>query len=390
MNSRVAKLINNNRIAEVIFENSVNGMFIMLLPEPITWEDKSEAEKEQLLDFIFENQVVAHCNMAFLDLNGIDPTNTEILTPKYFFRNDKGYYKEIWHQIYSKGQLNVQSFKTKRDGTPLHVDGTYQLIFNDSNQILGHFGIQQDVTSQKNLEIELLNAVKMREKFIDILSHDLKMPVANIIGLLDLFEKAYDAHNQRDYTNELFSMLKTSTSYLDEMLQNMLVWSRSHGNRIPFKPEKHQLSSIVDRCVEPYVDIARSKSIELIFDKEIECPHTLFVDLDMINTIIINLITNAIKFTPKGGSITVKYLDNDVYDVISVSDTGKGISESKLSKLFKVGEIVSSPGTNGEKGSGLGLLIIDDFIKRHHGKIEVSSELGKGSTFTCYLPKLKS
>tara|TARA_B100000780_G_scaffold249414_1_gene195103 strand:+ start:2288 stop:3457 length:1170 start_codon:yes stop_codon:yes gene_type:complete len=386
MKSQISGVINHDQIKDIVFEQSLNGVFVMLLPHPVTWDGTSIDEKEQLLDLFYDNQVVAHFNPAFCEMHGLSPENALNLKPKDFYK-DKSYFKEVWQQLYNDGYLKVQSVKPNFNGKTIYIDGSYRLIYSKTGEIIGHYGIQQDVTEQRNQEEALRNAIKMRDKFVDILSHDLKAPIANIISLIGLFEKAYEAKHQTSYTNELFDMLRKSSGHLNDMLHNMLIWSRSHGKRIPFNPEFNRLETVVERTIEPYVDIARSKSIELSFDSDVFSNKSIYVDIDMLHTILSNLIVNAIKFTPNHGEISITFSEDESYDIIAVTDNGVGIKPTRLKTLFKVGENISKPGTNGEKGSGLGLLIIDDFIKRHQGKIDVQSELGKGSTFKCYFPK---
>jgi signal transduction histidine kinase len=167
-------------------------------------------------------------------------------------------------------------------------------------------------------------------------------------------------------------------------VDNLLEWSRSQQSTASFRPEELDLFTIVDGTCRVLEAMANQKEIRM--DNLVESGTTVYADERMLETILRNLISNAIKFTPEGGSITIRsqLLDDGVE--VSVTDTGVGIEESALSKLFAIDSAYRTSGTDGERGSGLGLDICREFVHRHDGHLRVESTVGLGSTFRFTLP----
>jgi signal transduction histidine kinase len=183
----------------------------------------------------------------------------------------------------------------------------------------------------------------------------------------------------------LKEMQKTSKSSY-ELLDNLLQWSRSQTSRVKYSPSKISLYNAVAENYDLLKKSADIKNIEL--KSNIDKKVTLIADEDMVTTILRNLITNAIKFTPKEGRITIsaKEVENNFVQ-ISVSDTGIGIEPERIEKIFRIDSANSTEGTEGEKGSGLGLILSKEFVEKHGGKIWVESQVNAGTTFHFTLPK---
>jgi signal transduction histidine kinase len=168
------------------------------------------------------------------------------------------------------------------------------------------------------------------------------------------------------------------------LLDNLLNWAKAQTGQIRYKPQKTILSVIIREILEVSNSIAKLKSITLnyIHADEIE----VYADLDMLKTILRNLISNAIKYTHSDGKIDVSAIQNQNNIDITVSDNGVGMSEETRNKLFNIDTNITTKGTQNEKGSGLGLMLCKEFVERHGGLIWVDSELGKGSVFVFSLP----
>ncbi|MCX7874878.1 MAG: PAS domain S-box protein [Melioribacteraceae bacterium] len=230
-------------------------------------------------------------------------------------------------------------------------------------------------------ELSLLNSTK--DKFFSIIAHDLRNPFITILGFTDLLLTDYKELNESEVMFYLEEM-KKSAEISHNLLQNLLQWSRSQTGRIEFHPAKINLKNLVNVNLELLQPSATNKEIEI--KSEVEESLYVFADEDMLNTIIRNLITNAIKFTPIGGKITVASKEIGKYAEISVTDTGVGMSESTISNLFKLDSTHSTLGTNQEAGTGLGLILCKEFVEKHGGKIWVESKINEGSKFIFYLP----
>lgn len=183
------------------------------------------------------------------------------------------------------------------------------------------------------------------------------------------------------------SLLNESAIQVNKLLENLLEWSNVQTGSMIFQPEKTKIKSLIKDSIALLTNIADDKNIVItehyILDVE------LLLDRHMVRTIMRNLISNAIKFTPDNGHIDihVEKLDEDL--TITISDSGKGMSDSQIEKLFRIDEITSTRGTNNEKGSGLGLLIVKDFVDKHGGAIHVESEVSNGSSISIRLPMVQ-
>lgn len=168
------------------------------------------------------------------------------------------------------------------------------------------------------------------------------------------------------------------------LLMNLMDWARSQTGKMEFSPEHFEFVGFIIENIALFDDIAWQKSITI--KKVLPDNLPVFADKQMINTILRNFVSNAIKFTHPGGAVTVSTSRTLTEITISVSDNGLGIAGERISKLFRIDESFSTPDTNKEKGTGLGLILCKEFVDKHGGRIWVESEEGKGSTFTITLP----
>ncbi len=239
----------------------------------------------------------------------------------------------------------------------------------------------RDLISHQNNELKNLN--KSKDQMFSIIGHDLRGPLGNFQNMLDILidEKDDISENERD---EMMHMLRDTAAQTYYLLENLLNWSRAERGDISHTPEKFILNNVVDEVLAFINANAENKGIKIAtnLDKEYE----VFADKNMVNTIVRNLVSNAIKFTPTGGSITVTAKNIGDFVKVAVTDTGIGISKDTQKKIFNIKEYYTSFGTNNEKGSGLGLSLCKDFVEKNQGEISLKSEPGKGSTFFFTLP----
>ena len=172
------------------------------------------------------------------------------------------------------------------------------------------------------------------------------------------------------------------------LLENLLEWSRVQIGSISFTPSQLHVESIVDEIFSLFHQFAKTKNINL--EKKIDEGTTVFADKNMLTTILRNLVSNGIKFTNDGGVIEISAGVRDNKTFIVVKDSGIGITEENLKKLFRIDLSFSTPGTNKERGTGLGLLLCYELAQKNKGKISVESEVGKGTKFILTLPTSKS
>jgi PAS domain S-box-containing protein len=227
-----------------------------------------------------------------------------------------------------------------------------------------------------------LNASK--DKFFSIISHDLRSPFTSIIGFAEVMLEDIDTLD-KDEIKEFTSSIYKSSKNIQNLLENLLQWSRVQTGRIEFNPIKFDLNNLANDVVALYQVNAARKKISLV--NNIEAEIHVKADKFMIDTVMRNLVSNSIKFTRQGGEISINSEEKpDGFLQVSIKDNGVGMKEEILGKLFKIDEHVTTKGTEKEKGTGIGLILCKEFIEKHNGKIWAESTLGEGSTFNFTLP----
>ena len=236
---------------------------------------------------------------------------------------------------------------------------------------------------EKNSQLNLLNADK--DKFFSIIAHDLRNPIGALRELPQLIAENLDNYS-KDELRRLITMQRDAARNLFELLENLLTWSRMQRGLIEFNPEPIQVSALVQRSIALLTPSAAQKAITLT---QAVNPSLLgLADHKMIDAVVRNLISNAIKFTNSGGTIEVSGKDDGAFMTIAVKDDGVGIGEQFLPKLFRIDEQYRRTGTANERGTGLGLILCKEFVERNGGEIRVESKIGNGSTFSFTLPKI--
>jgi two-component system sensor histidine kinase/response regulator len=251
--------------------------------------------------------------------------------------------------------------------------------------LIGTVGFLLLVKEKQDLKIQKL--LKDKNQFFSIIAHDLRGPLGSSVRLSNILTKNIEEYSQ-DEIKEIIEMLHQSNKNSYKLLENLLDWSQVQTGMIEYSPGKIALNTLIIDNVKLNKNLALNKNITLFFESteliEVEA------DKNMIDTIVRNLLTNAIKFTKKHGEIIVKIQKINKKAEISIADNGIGIPDNIKEKLFKINENVTQKGTDNETGSGLGLLLCSEFIKMHQGEIWTESETGKGSTFKFTLPLIEA
>lgn len=236
---------------------------------------------------------------------------------------------------------------------------------------------------QRETELEALNATK--DRFFSIVSHDLRGPVGAFYRLTDALVKEIKTLDSEDFEEALYAVNK-SAEQLYKLLENLLEWARIQLGKFELSPQHINLADSVSSTINALQTQAQLKeiTIETIFP---QMPVTVLSDPDMLSTILRNLISNAIKFTPLGGRVKIfSEIQNDHFVRVTVSDNGVGMEPEFLANLFKVGVAQSRVGTAKEQGTGLGLILCKDFVEKQGGQITVDSKIKEGTIFTFTLP----
>ncbi len=250
----------------------------------------------------------------------------------------------------------------------------------------------ETMVSERTRELEhseqlLKESNQAKDNFFSIIAHDLRSPFNVILGMLELLTKEYSEYSDEE-RQMMLSRLKNASTRTIDLLENLLTWARSQRGLLPYTPEKFDMQEIIHENVLLFESAAQSK--DLLMKQHGETNLMVLADRNMINTIVRNLISNAIKFTFAGGSVTIKVIrDEDRQVIVSVKDTGFGMTPEAMNNLFKIEKRIVTRGTNNEMGTGLGLILSKDFIGKNNGKLWVESTEGEGSCFYFSLPVYK-
>ena len=294
----------------------------------------------------------------------------------------------------------------RKDGTEFTIHLSTSVIRDHNNKPIALVGVARDISEKKKTELQLmaftqelqkvnellleseknlkeLNASK--DKFFSIISHDLKGPYQGLLSILDLLIKEYDSFSDEE-RKEIFIKIQSSSQRTYNLLDNLLQWSGIQIGKVKYHPEKFNLLKISAGIIDLFSELAKGKRICIknLISEDI----FLFADLNMIQLIIRNLLSNAIKFSYPDNEILVTALEVNGNVEISVKDFGVGMDIEKATNLFRIDIQNSTMGTAEETGTGLGLLLCKDMVNMHNGTIWLTSEEGKGSTFSFTIPKV--
>ncbi len=247
-------------------------------------------------------------------------------------------------------------------------------ILNDKNN-------QLELTNKKLAESEnnLRELVATKDKFFSIIAHDLRSPLSSLSLVTEVLDQNLNDLDKQK-TIYLISSINNAANNLLELVENLLHWARTQTGKITFEPNKINLTNIIKQNISLLGLNAEKKNITI--KNNIEKSIFAFADINLITTVIRNLLTNAVKFTDENGIISFSMAETDNYYEIKITDNGLGISNDNLKQLFRIDIDTKQIGNSTEKGTGLGLILCKEFIEKNGGKINVKSELGIGSTFS--------
>jgi PAS domain S-box-containing protein len=418
-------------------------VFINRSKEQIKSQQKEIAESEKRFRVLFKDSpdaylilkdgIIADCNTSTEVLLGADKINiigksTAEISPVYQPDGKKSSdtANEMILKAIKSGNITYDWVHRRFDGenfwvevsvSPLSLEGKPELYISwrditqrkiseeEMIELNEHLRISNEFVEtslfEKNSLIEELSATQEKlekinsekDKFFSIIAHDLKSPFSGFLGLTKIMAEDIQNLSMRDM-QEFSKSMQDSATNLYKLLENLLEWARMKRGVTVFNPDTCMLPFMVKQVLDIQLEVAKQKQIEFI--NNVANDITVIADESMLNTVLRNLISNALKFTPRGGIIEVGATVQPSEDlkrsegsaVIYVKDSGIGMSADTKSNLFKLDAKVSRPGTEDEPSTGLGLILCKEFIEKHGGKIWVESEEGKGSTFYFSLPKI--
>ena len=306
---------------------------------------------------------------------------------KYF---SDSFLKNFKDCISKNKAITYESLPINKRGDKLFMQTTLTPIV-DEGVVAKVILVESDVSTIKEAELKIekqrdelktLNSTK--DKFFSIIAHDLKNPFHAIIGFTDFltqnFPRVKDVEKQR-----ILDLINSTSRSTFNLLENLLNWARTQTNAIKFNPRVFNIFEVINENIKLLQISANKKNITI--NNKIPELELVFADINMINTVVRNILTNALKFTNEGGDVTINAKIQDKMIEISISDTGVGIDKETLDGLFSLDDYKTSIGTSGETGTGLGLIICQEFLKKNNGTISAKSDLGKGTTFFFTIPR---
>jgi len=373
--------------------------------------------KDRQSRFVVVNQMVA----------GVMGTKPEALIGKTDF---EFYTPDLAQRYYDDEQAIMQAGEAKINYEEPHLDehgnriilSTSKVPLKNSNgEVIGIVGIGRDITRLKRIEIQLRKKTedlqetnrlleerqeeimdqseelaaqaqyltitnteldrlnKTKDKFFSIIAHDLRNPFNAIMGFSELLCRDFNEMDDKQKLG-LLELINLSSESAYNLLDNLLQWARTQTDKIKFSPEYFELSGMVKQVIDLHGIIAEKKQITL--ESAIPDSTRVFADKNMIHTVIRNLISNAIKFSHKGGKVFISSFENGAMTEVVIRDQGIGMSRDNLSMLFRIDTYYSTAGTSGESGTGLGLIICKEFVEKNQGRIRASSKPGEGTAIS--------
>lgn len=288
---------------------------------------------------------------------------------------------EIIELVNRDGKVLQKEYHFRRKSGEI-ITGVFNSAIIEINGENCMMSVIYDITERKNMETRLVELNATKDKFLSIIAHDLKAPLNNILGFSNLIIE--DKKLGADEVQQFATFINKSASNTISLLENLLEWASVQDGRISFKPRLVNLNELLSEMVSMIGESATEKKIEISLAESENMK--VKVDENMIKTIVRNLLSNAVKFTKTGGKVEVSAIRHENEVVVKVTDSGVGISDENMKKLFDVGSGFFTRGTKNEKGTGIGLLLCHEFVEKHGGKMIVESREGEGSTFSFTIP----
>lgn len=334
---------------------------------------------------------IIELNQAFENHTAIKSENAKNRLASELYGVNPAPYLDIYSKVVETGEFN--EFETYFPPMDKHFSisvfspqkGKFATIFTDITERKKAEEKLKDlleISEKRQKELDELNATK--DRFFSIIAHDLRGPINNLVGFSDLLERNHQVYD-KDKLSHLINLMNNSAQKTYKLLENLLLWSKNQREKISFNPKTYVCKDLVQEVIYEMQHLAEAKGISIKSEKSIQ--HSVEVDKDMFKTVYRNLISNAIKFTNEGEKIIIgcgEIINNMVE--FFVEDTGIGISNENIKKLFKLDQSITTEGTHKEKGTGLGLILCKEFINKHGGEINVQSKISEGTKFTFTFP----
>lgn len=351
----ILSIANNGKNALRMLENALPDLILLDIMMP-------EMDGFQVCEKLKENPATRDIPVIFLTAKaGIDDITRAF---------------QVGAVDYIEKPFKVAEVKA-RIKTHLELHTAHQKIRQMNEELLA----SQEKLKETAKKLEVINQEK--DKFFSIIAHDLRSPFG---ALLNISEMIRELLNEKDYDQvvQLGDALVVSAQKTYDLLVNLMSWAKMQTGTLEWTPEPLQLWDVAYEVIELHAETAASKSITL--KSSVSRDTIVFADRNMMGTVIRNLVSNAIKFTRSGGEVRIEASTEDKLVTVSVTDTGIGMDQQMLGRLFMLSEQVGRTGTAGEPSTGIGLLLVKDFVEKNNGTIQITSEVGKGTQCSFTIP----
>ncbi len=381
--------------AKVLFDEQEEVQQVFLILRDVSQDRQAILELQTLFRAIQHSSVsvlitnkegeIEYVNTAFSEKTGYSPKEVFGKNPRFLRARDSAVdYEALWKTILNGESWRGELQNVKKNGEHYWELASITPIRNEKGEIEKFIGVKEDISSRKKMEQELRALNHTKNKVFSIIGHDLRGPMGNLKQLFNIIEQSPEEFDEA-HLREMVLLASNTIDSVYDLLENLLSWSKHQQNAIRFLPEMFDFRLIVDSTVELLNGNAKTKNI--IIENRVKNSIYVFADDNMITTVVRNLLMNAIKFTNKGGKIAIDAIEKGEMVEIQVQDSGVGIDSSDIERIFSSRDFFTTYGTNKEKGSGLGLILCENFVIKNGGAIWLTSELKKGSTFYFTVPK---
>ena len=372
---------------------------ILTLPEKFTFPEQELHLQDRKYTFLLNNMTdciiviseagyIIHANgmEEFLGYKDEDIIGSTAFIPVH--PDDRQKTLDVFNEFIKKGELTTSKldYRLKNaKGEYIWVEANFRVIQDletGEYQILNNL---RDITERKKMEKKLIEYNSTKDKLFSIIAHDLKNPISNLTGFARLLKTDYYNETEEEI-KESINRIYESSKLINELMENLLNWSRTQYKRITAEPEKISAKEAFNQTLSYFEEILKNK--EIVVNPNFNTENQAFADKNMLQTIFRNLLSNAIKFSHPKSSINIGNQSvNDSYEIIFVEDHGVGLSEDEQNKILDDNQFISSYGTENEKGVGLGLKIIKEFVRKNNGEIWFEKNRKTGTKVYIKLPK---
>jgi len=346
-----------------------------------------DGAREGMWDWDLQTDIIFFTDIgyAILDQDLDESLGKEHKWQKFIHPDDWGWVSELFVN-HKKDRIDYfeATFRViGKSGKEKWILNHGKIIERDSKgNSIRAIGTLIDISKQKETEEQLKGLLATKDKLFSIISHDLRGPIGSFMQVIELLTS--DVLITPDVQDSLLHELKDMSKNTFYLLENLLNWSRSQRSEIIYDPRTIIVNDLIKENIALLSNAAGQKSIQVQFEEKIN--YTAYADYDMINLVIRNILTNGIKFTRVGGLIVIRISEQNGLIEVELADNGVGMLKDVANKLFTDNQFHSTYGTSNEKGTGLGLVLCKDFVKRNGGAIRVESVPDKGSSFFFTLP----